>query len=91
MRKRTNPTSFVRAELVVTTAGKISLVCKDTKGLSLWLDGRPRPLLAANEWELSRGRHVITLAVDRQVRITPLRLELLPVTDGAQVQWQTGK
>ncbi len=91
MRKRTNPTSFVRAELVVTTAGKISLACKDTKGLSLWLDGRPRPLLAANEMELSRGRHVITLAVDRTVRISPLRLELLPVTDGAQVQWQTGK
>ena len=54
-------------------------------------DGRPRPLLAVNEWELSRGRHVITLSVDRQVRSSPLRLELFPVSDGAQVQWQTGK
>ncbi|MEO2024075.1 MAG: HEAT repeat domain-containing protein, partial [Pirellulaceae bacterium] len=90
--KGVSPTSFVRAELVVTTAGKIQLTCKDTQGLSLWIDGRPRPLLADNQWELARGRHVITLAVDRQSRSAPLRLELLPVANqGAQVQWRTGK
>jgi putative heme-binding domain-containing protein len=92
LRSGTNPTSFVRAELVVTTAGKIQLACQDPQGLSLWIDGRPRPLLADNQWELSRGRHVITLAIDRQLRVAPLRLELLPVTsNGAQVQWRTGK
>jgi len=90
--REVNPTSFVRAELVVTTPGTLRLAIADTNGLSLWVDGRPAELLADLEIPLKRGSHVFTFAVDREKRQVGVRVELVPGGEGAaQAQWRTGK
>ena len=90
--REVNPTSFVRAELVVTTAGRVRLAIADTTGLSLWIDGRPAELLADLEISLTRGSHALTFAIDRKKRQGGVRVELVPGKEGAaQAQWRTGK
>ena len=90
--KEVHPTSFVRAHLIVSTAGTVRIACRQTKGLSLWVDGRPTEVLAEIELALNRGQHTLTVGIDRQVRVTPLRLELLPgPADSARAKWRSGK
>jgi len=85
-------TSFLRAELNVTTAGTVRVSVPDTTGLSLWVDGRPSKLLADMKILLSRGVHVFTVAIDRETRKEDVRMELVPFKGGgAQAQWRTGK
>ena len=85
-------TSFVRFEFDVSTAGKIKLAFGDITGLSLWIDGKPTTLTADHEMEASAGRHIITLAVNRVKRTSPLRVELVDVPNSpAQVQLVGGK
>jgi putative heme-binding domain-containing protein len=90
--REVNPTSFVRAELLVTTAGMVRLSCPDTTGLAMWVDGRPVELLANMSRRFSRGSHMLTIAIDQRQRRSAVRLELLPAKEeGAQAQWRTGK
>jgi putative heme-binding domain-containing protein len=90
--REVNPTSFVRAELLVTTAGLVRLSCPDTTGLAMWVDGRPVELLANMSRRFSRGSHMLTIAIDQRQRRSAVRLELLPAKEeGAQAQWRTGK
>ena len=90
--REVNPTSFVKAELLVTTAGTVRLSIPDTAGLSLWVDGRPAELLADLKMPLTRGSHVLTLAIDREKRKLGVHVELIPGGEGAaQAQWRTGK
>ena len=88
----TPETSFLRFELEVSTPGAIGFDLGPPDGLRLWVDGQPTPLSAAQRIELDRGRHRVTLAVDREARTAPLRIELHDVKDsGAQFQIVSGK
>ena len=90
--REVNPTSFVRAELLVTTAGNVRLSCPDTTGLEMWVDGRPTELLAEMSLRVARGPHIVTIAIDQAKRRAAVRLELLPAKEeAAQAQWRTGK
>jgi putative heme-binding domain-containing protein len=87
-----DPTSFVRFELEVSTPGAVKLAFGDPAGLALWVDGKPTTIAAENELDLSRGRHIVTLAINRAQRPAPVRVELLDVSNStAQVQIIGGK
>ena len=70
------PYSVARFQLDVTTAGKVKLLLNDPVGLSLWVDGVP--LDAAKEMTptLKAGVRTVTVAVNSELRQSPLRVEL---------------
>jgi len=74
------PTSVVRFQVEVTTAGKVKLSFNDTTGLSVWVGDAPLDLTGDRVKELPQGVHAVTVAVDRQTRTTPLRAELEEVS-----------
>ena len=79
----TPPTSFVRFEFEATGSGKVALDFGTSDGLEMWLDGKPTPLANRVELDAKQGRHVVTLAIDRNVRTTPLTVLL--VSENAQI------
>ncbi|MEQ8791576.1 MAG: HEAT repeat domain-containing protein [Pirellulaceae bacterium] len=82
--RENDPTSFVRFQLDVTTPGEIRLNVGPHEGLSLWLNGKPKPL-AGDEITLDApsGRSTVTLAVNQVKRSEPLLVELLEVPGSA--------
>ncbi|MCA9155674.1 MAG: HEAT repeat domain-containing protein, partial [Planctomycetales bacterium] len=84
------PTTFVRFELDVTTAGEVALQFGDASGLSLWVNGKPQPITSELRLTLDQAVHSFTLAVDQNERRQPLRAELLP-GNAASAQFVTGK
>jgi putative heme-binding domain-containing protein len=70
------PTSAVRFQVEVTTAGKMKLTFNDTAGLSVWVGDAPFDLSGNRELDVKPGVHTITVVVDRRTRTTPLRVEL---------------
>lgn len=77
------PTSVVRFQVEVTTAGKVKLVFNDPLGLTVWADDTPFDLDGERVVELSQGMHTVTVAVDRRTRAKPLRAELEEVPGSA--------
>ncbi|MBI1902198.1 MAG: HEAT repeat domain-containing protein, partial [Planctomycetia bacterium] len=69
-------TAFVRFALDVSTAGKVRLRFDSASALTLWVDGDPREAAAKIDLDLSRGPHVVTLAISLADRREPLRCEL---------------
>jgi putative heme-binding domain-containing protein len=88
--RETPQTSFVYFELEVSTAGAIGFQFNSVDGLSLWLDSKPTPLTGDVTLQLDRGRHRVTLAIDRETRQMPLRIELVNVA-GSEAQLVSGK
>lgn len=87
-----DPVSFVRFELEVTTPGPVGFRFGDTGGLTLWVNGKPTPLTATLSLSLERGIHRLTLAINRQQRTAPLRVELVDVQGSlAQAELVSGK
>ncbi len=85
-------TSFVRCAVDVSTAGKVKLLIRSTKGVSIWIDGKPRPIEPELKLDLSKGHHRFTFAVNRVIRREPLQVELADVPDSlAQFQVVGGK
>jgi putative heme-binding domain-containing protein len=70
------PTSAVRFQVEVTTAGPVKLTFNDPTGLSVWVGDTPLDLAGDRVRELSPGVHMVTVAVDRQTRTKVLRAEL---------------
>ncbi len=69
--------TLVRGEVDVTTAGKVRLSINSTKGLRLWVDGRPVAARVDVVVELASGRRALTFAIDRRQRgDNGLRVEL---------------
>jgi hypothetical protein len=61
-------------------------------GISLWVDSKPTPLTGGLALELDRGPHRVTLAIDREARQMPIRVELISVPGSdAQAQLVAGK
>jgi putative heme-binding domain-containing protein len=83
---------IIRAGLEVTTAGKLRVQFRDTRGLSLWIDGQPasvnNPAL-----ELPAGVHTVTIVVDAKQRLEmPVYAELVDVQgSAAQARWIGGR
>jgi hypothetical protein len=85
-------TTFVRCEIDVTTAGALRLQLADPRGLAVWVDGKPTPAAAEIPLQLAVGRHRVLFVIDRQVRQSPLQVELLDgATAVAQAQFVQGK
>lgn len=69
-------TTFVRAEINVTAAGKIRLIPNDSNGLSLWVDDKPVPVSAEIMLGLSGGIHTLTFEVAPSLQSEGLRIEV---------------
>ncbi|WZO99938.1 c-type cytochrome [Isosphaeraceae bacterium EP7] len=83
---------FARCEIDVSTAGAVKLGLEDISGLMLWVDGRvvePKPELTL---DLPAGVRTLTIGVDLQKRLTPVRVELEEVAASpARAQFVLGK
>lgn len=77
------PVSFVRCELEVSTPGAVKLLVNDSSGLTAWLGPEPLTLKQETTLDLPRGRHRLTIAIDRETRHDSLRLELMDVKGSA--------
>ena len=86
-RGRETPTSFVRFEIDVTTPGKIAFHFNSQDGLRCWFGGNPVPMKEEVVLNATRGRHILTVAIDQQDRSLPLRVEL-QVVGGSSAQAQ---
>ncbi|MBC7854878.1 MAG: sorbosone dehydrogenase [Pirellulaceae bacterium] len=91
-----DPTTFVRAELDVSTAGKAKLLVSAAavgNKVSLWVDGKPTPLAGRVAiLELDKGRHTLTISVGTTAQVTFLTVELQDIAGSpAQVQIVGGK
>ena len=90
--RETSETSFVRFEIDVTTGGALRLDFGSASGLSLWVDAKPTPLQDSLTIPLEKGRHRFTLAIDREARTAPLRVEINEAENSqAQFQIVSGK
>ncbi len=69
--------SAVRFEVTVPISGKLRLRLDDATGLQCWADKAPQPAATEIGLQLAPGAHTISVAVDRQQRKTPLRVELV--------------
>lgn len=87
------PTTFLRATFEVSTPGKVAFAVDDMTGMQLWVDGKPQTAAEGKfSLELKTGLHVVTLAIDRNVRNTPVKLSLPEgATTTAKVQLVGGK
>lgn len=68
--------SFLQTVLLVEKSGKVVLRFADTRGLSVWIDGKPRKIEKRLELSLDKGPHRINLSVNREQQDF-VRLELL--------------
>ena len=91
--KQLPPTTFLRAQLEVSTPGMVSLGLDNAAGVQLWVDGKPQSLQGEQVTvDLSTGTHNVTLAVDRSVRTNSLKLHVLDAAgSAAKVQLVGGK
>ncbi len=69
-------TTFLRAHIDVAKPGRVTIDLGDVRGLEVWLDGKPTPVARQLTLEWKKGRHRLTVAVDRDARRSPVRLEL---------------
>jgi putative heme-binding domain-containing protein len=74
--KDVQPLGAVRAHLDASTPGAALLRLNATKGLTLWLDGKPLEAKETMEVNLTAGLHTLTIAVNVSERKEPLRVEL---------------
>ena len=76
---------FARTYVDVTQDGPISFRLNDAEGLEIRIDDLPVAPAAEISLPLQRGRHRVTLTVDRAVRSQPIELELVESSGNAEV------
>jgi putative heme-binding domain-containing protein len=78
------PTTFLKTVIQVSEAGRMELRVSETKGLQLWVQGKPTPL-TGNAIVIERpvGNCEVIIAVDRQVVNTELSLEVVATESGS--------
>jgi hypothetical protein len=77
---RGQATSYVQADLDVTSPGRIALHLGGSKGLALWVDGKSVDARDVVELDLDRGTHTLTFKVNLAERGSEgLRVELRDV------------
>jgi len=87
-----NNLGFARAQIDVSTAGKVRLAFNSANGLSVWLDDTPVTAQGELTLDLSAGVHTVTLAVDPSKRGDGIRCALEDVEGSpARAQIVVGK
>ncbi|MFI4875750.1 MAG: PVC-type heme-binding CxxCH protein [Blastopirellula sp. JB062] len=71
------PLSFVRFQWNVAKAGKITIDFGDVTGLKLWDGDRPTPIEKRMTFDWPTGEKRMTLAIDRNARKAPLKVEFV--------------
>lgn len=90
--RETPQTTFVDFDVEVSTAGAIGFRVNSIDGISLWVDSKPTPLTGDVTLDLGRGRHRLTMSIDRESRKLPVRVELVAIAGSkAQSQLVSGK
>jgi putative heme-binding domain-containing protein len=90
--RESNPRSFVRCQLDVSTPGKVKLLLNGTAGVTAWLNGDPLEANETLELTLTAGVHTLTFALDRVARKDGLRCTLEDVPGSpARVRLVGGK
>ena len=69
-------TLFARAQIDVSTAGKIKLLLNEVEGMQLWLDGTAIDPHKELILDLKTGVHTLTFAIQRGPKATSLRCEV---------------
>jgi len=78
------PVAFLRAELDVTTPGKVKLKLNSAKGVTAVVENAPIDLAGDGVLELPRGLKTFTFKVDLAARGNePLRVDFEEVTGSA--------
>jgi hypothetical protein len=67
--------AVVRCQLDVAAGGPVRLRLNGTRGLRLWLDGKPLEVRDALDVNLATGPHTLTAILDLGQRKDGLRLE----------------
>jgi len=86
------PVAFARAEINVTSPGRVGVHVGEMKGLSMWVNDAPADVASDMQIDLSRGVHALTFRIDVGERGEGLRLELRDVPgSGAHAQPVVGR
>lgn len=87
------PVAFARAQIEVTTAGKLGLKIANPRGLRLWMGNQQEDFKGdVVTVILPVGTHTILVTANLNERTEPLSLEMLPVSgSAAQAQFVSGK
>jgi hypothetical protein len=84
--------SFVRAQIDVTTGGKVGLAIQAPVGASLWLGGKSLEPASKMVVDLTPGQHTVVFRVEGRGVADALRVELEDVADSpAQARFSGGK
>lgn len=75
------PYTIVRFQFDAARDGAVELTLNSVADLQVWFDGRPIDVAERMKLPTTPGRHTVTLAVDREKRIAPLRCELVDSPD----------
>jgi putative heme-binding domain-containing protein len=76
LEKAVRPTSFVRFQIDVSTAGKVKLLLKSATGLTLWVDRTQTEVKDDLTLDLPAGLHTLTLAINLSERKEGVSCEL---------------
>ena len=87
---RNRRVSIVRCEIEVIAAGNVAIAIGDSTGLDAWIGTRPLKLEQVTTLDLAKGRHRLTITVDRGSRTRPLGLTIDETTT-AHARFVTGK
>ena len=69
--------SVFRFEIEVTTPGNVGLKFSRTEGIDLWVDGVAAGLEKLTTLKLTRGRHAMTMVVQRLPKEVPFSIEVV--------------
>ncbi|MCC9607332.1 HEAT repeat domain-containing protein [Blastopirellula sp. JC732] len=83
--------SFVRFNLNVAKAGKITIDFGDVTGLKLWDGQSPTPIEKKMTFDWPQGEKRITLEIDRDARKTPLKVEVIEAESTGRAEPIGGK
>ena len=87
---RNRRVSIVRCEIEVIAAGNVAIAIGDSTGLDAWIGTRQLKLEQVTTLNLAKGRHRLTITVDRGSRTRPLGLTIDETTT-ANARFVTGK
>jgi len=73
------PYSIARFQFDAAADGDVELRFNTVDATQIWLDGKPLDAAAPLTVFATKGRHTVTLAVDREKRTTPISCELVDV------------
>lgn len=73
--------SFAYFDIEVTQPGQVGLSMNETTGLELWVNSDPLKVKPFVQTELNKGKHRITISVDRSLRKNGISISLKQLPD----------